>query len=151
MSRRRVLLFLLIVFGLAQFLRPDRTVVGHAPTSDLIAMTAPGADVGRLLRVACYDCHSDSAAYPWYASITPVNFWLQHHVNEGREEFNMSAWGEHTAKWRHHKASEARHELQEGEMPLSSYTWMHGEAKLSEAERKQLIDYFSGLMATAGR
>ena len=35
---------------------------------------------------ACYDCHSDRTDHPWYAYITPVNFWLQHHIDEVFQE-----------------------------------------------------------------
>lgn len=33
-------------------------------------------------------------------------------------------------------------EVEEGEMPLNSYTWMHGEARLSKEQRAQLIAWF---------
>lgn len=144
--RRRILFLLLFVAVAIQFIRPSLKEEQHTAGSDLIAVTHPDSAVERVLRSACYDCHSDHAAFPWYASITPINFWLQHHVEEGREEFNMSTWAERTDKWRKHKASEARHEVSEGGMPLSSYTWMHPEARLSAEDRKRLTDFFGGLM-----
>ncbi|MCB0763850.1 MAG: heme-binding domain-containing protein, partial [Flavobacteriales bacterium] len=104
---KRVLSILLILLGIAQFIRPDTALPAHDPAHDLITVTQPGAAVTDLLHVACYDCHSSETRYPWYVNITPVNWWLQHHVNEGREEFNMSEWGRHKAKWQRHKAEEA--------------------------------------------
>ena len=32
--------------------------------------------------------------------------------------------------------------IEEGEMPMDSYTWMHGEAKLSNTQKQLLIDWF---------
>jgi len=38
---------------------------------------------------ACFDCHSNETTWPWYAHVAPVSWIVTHHVNEGREEFNM--------------------------------------------------------------
>ena len=40
-----------------------------------------------------------------------------------------------------HKLEEISEEVIEGEMPLSSYTPMHPEARLSEEQRKQISDW----------
>jgi hypothetical protein len=135
----------LAVIGGAQLLQPDRSPLAGEAKHDLIAIAKPAAEVGTTLRTACYDCHSNTATYPWYACITPVNFWLQHHINEGRREFNMSAWGAKTDKWRDRKKHDAVELLQKGEMPLSSYAWMHKEARLNARQRQLLADFFSGL------
>ena len=68
------------------------------PREELVAAGAerpladPPAEVERLLRVACYDCHSGQPRYPWYANITPVNWWLTSHIHEGREKFDATTW-----------------------------------------------------------
>lgn len=144
---RRILLLLLALLAMAQFIRPDTSLPSSHPAQDMIAMTQPGGEVTHLLRTACYDCHSNETKYPWYVNITPVNWWLQHHVNEGREEFNMSEWGGHHAKWQRHKAEEAMELVKEGEMPLDSYTWGHPEARLTAGQRATLTTYFSDLLS----
>lgn len=139
----------LILPGLAlvaQVFQPDRSVQANDPEHDLITVTAPAAEVQDLLRNACYDCHSDRTTYPWYSYITPVNFWMQHHIDEGRAEFDMSSWGRRRDKWQRHKAKESVEMLEEGEMPLPSYTWVHPQARLSDAERNALMGFFKGLM-----
>jgi hypothetical protein len=83
--------------------------------------------------------------YPWYSYITPVNFWMQGHIDEGRAEFDMSSWGRRRAKWQHHKAKGSIELLKEGEMPLPSYTWLHPQARLSVEERAALANFFSDL------
>lgn len=127
----------------AQVFQPDRSVQTNDPEHDLIIVTAPSALVQGLLRNACYDCHSDRTTYPWYSYITPVNFWMQGHIDEGRSEFDMSSWGRRRAKWKRHKAEESIELLKAGAMPLPSYTWVHGEARLSADEREALIDFFT--------
>jgi hypothetical protein len=35
--------------------------------------------------------------------------------------------------------------VEEGEMPMSSYTLMHGDAKLTDAQKLQLVEFFKAL------
>lgn len=142
---KRFLMILAIVFVVAQFIRPDTSLPQRDPQNDLIAVTQPSSEVSDLLRASCYDCHSSETVYPWYVNITPVNWWLQDHVNEGRKEFNMSEWASFTPKRKLKKAKESVEMLENEEMPLPSYTWTHPEAKLSAAQRASLLSYFKDL------
>lgn len=145
---KRATLILLALLVIAQFFQPDRTVQTNDPEHDLITVTQPVAEVRDLLQTACYDCHSDRTTYPWYSYITPINFWMQDHIDEGRAEFDMSSWGRRRVKWQRHKAEESAEMISEGEMPLPSYTWIHGEARLNTTQRSALTDFFLGLKAT---
>ena len=135
----------LAVVGGAQLIRPSRTSEPIDPTSDLLTLTKPAPGVERLIRTTCYDCHSGQPRYPWYMSITPVNWWLQHHIDEAREEGDLSRWTEMSEKHRAHFVDEAAELVNEGEMPLPSYTWMHGNARLDARQRELLIDHFQSL------
>jgi len=134
-----------LVFGVAQFIRPDTNVPERDPAVDLIALTRPGNEVAGLLHTACYDCHSDQTVYPWYDRITPVNWWVQHHVDEARAEGNFSEWGELPEKKRKHFAEEAVELITDGEMPLPSYAFMHPDAELTEGQRQVLSGFFEAL------
>jgi len=142
---KRFLIILAAVFAVAQFIRPDTSLPARDPAQDLIAITRPNAEVADLLHATCYDCHSSETKYPWYVNMTPVNWWMQHHVNEARGEFNMSDWGSFTAKRQRHKAEEGVEMLENEEMPLPSYTWSHAEAKLNPEQRAGLAEYFKEL------
>ncbi len=142
---KRIILILAAVFLLAQFIRPSRSAATSDPAADVIAIGRPSPAVEGILRSACYDCHSDHARYPWYANITPVNWWLQDHMNDAREELNFSQWGTYSAKRIARKIKEIDEEVSEGEMPLPSYTWMHADARLSDAQRTELIAFFETL------
>lgn len=143
--KRKLLLACLLAVLLIQLIRPERTAEPLDPLNDLIAVTKPSAEVEAILRMACYDCHSGQPRYPWYANVAPISWWLQHHVNEGREHFDVSSWGKASVKKRDHKVKEAVEMLEEGEMPLPSYTWTHADARLSEAQRATLMAYFRSL------
>ncbi len=142
---KRILKLLILLLIVGQFIRPTRTAEPVDPAADLIAVTKPSSEVEHLLRVSCYDCHSGQPRYPWYMNITPVNWWLQGHINEAREHFDASAWGAVTPKRRAHWAEEATEMVKEKEMPLNSYTWTHADARLTDGQREQLTTFFNGL------
>lgn len=144
--RRKALWIGVGLLTIAQFIRPARTAEPFDASADLIALTQPSSEVEHLLRIACYDCHSGQPRYPWYMDITPVNWWLQGHINESREHFDVSAWGRVSGERRSHWAEEAVEMVDEEEMPLPSYTWTHDDARLSDEQRLLLKNYFSGLM-----
>lgn len=100
------------------------------------------AETRELAVRACYDCHSNETRWPWYASVAPVSWMVQHHVDEGREVLNFSEWNR---AWE--EAGEAGETVGEGEMPMSAYVLLHPAARLSAADRDALI---AGLDATLG-
>ena len=91
----------------------------------------------------CGDCHSNETKWPWYSSIAPVSWLVAYDVHEGREHFNVSMWGVQEEN----EGDEAAEEVREGEMPPFGYLLAHPEARLDEAEKRELID---GLVRTFG-
>ncbi len=139
---KRALPILLTVIVAAQFIRPSKTEEPLDPNADLIAFSQPTAEVEHLLRVACYDCHSGQPRYPWYSNITPVNWWLADHIKEGRKHFDATTWATVPAYQRDHQAKEVMEMMEKREMPLDSYTWTHADARLNDAQRKVISDFF---------
>lgn len=97
-----------------------------------------------LFNSACADCHSHQTKYPWYSNIAPISWLLAHDVEEGREHFNVSAWGAQ----KKNEGKDAAKEVREGEMPLWFYLPTHPQAKLSDPEKQELIN---GLEKTFGK
>ncbi|TNE84628.1 MAG: cytochrome C [Deltaproteobacteria bacterium] len=91
---------------------------------------------------ACFDCHSNEVKVPWYGHIAPIAWFVNHHVEEGREQMNFSEWDKPQREA--HEASEV---IAEGEMPPGYYLALHPEARLTDAEWKLLQD---GLDASVG-
>ena len=96
--------------------------------------TNPPENVKIILETTCFDCHSNKTNYPWYNSITPVNYWLESHVNDGKKHLDFSKWSSYSLKRKEHKMDELHEEVAEGEMPLKSYTWTHADANLTAAQ-----------------
>jgi mono/diheme cytochrome c family protein len=97
-----------------------------------------------LFNNACANCHSHQTVYPWYSNVAPISWLLQRDINEGREHFNVSAWGAQ----KKNEGKDAAKEVREGEMPPWFYLPTHPEAKLTDAQKQELIN---GLEATFGK
>lgn len=128
-----------------QFFRIDKSVPEVNTNEDFITMENPPEEVKNILQKACYDCHSYATVYPWYAEVAPVSWWLADHIEEGREHLNLAAWGSFDLKRKKHKIDEMIEEVEEGEMPLKSYTIMHSDADLSDEEKELLITWLKKL------
>lgn len=130
----------LVVLLLAQFIQPEKNQ-GTYNLKPFFEETAADGKMQTILFNACADCHSNESKYTWYSKITPVNFWMEHHIEEGKEHLNLSDWGSFSNKKKAHKLEEIYEEVEEKEMPLTSYTWIHKEAKLTENEVKLIVDW----------
>jgi hypothetical protein len=138
---KKILVALLVVFIIMQFFGPNKNEGDMASIDAFIAETQPPADVHDILKNTCFDCHSDVTKYPWYNNITPVNYWLADHIEDGKKHFNVSAWDTYSVKKKHHKFDELVEEVKEKKMPLPSYTYTHGDAKLTDAQIKAITDW----------
>ncbi|MEW7291231.1 heme-binding domain-containing protein [Aquimarina sp. 2304DJ70-9] len=141
-------LLLLAVLIIMQFIRLDKNESGYESVAFFENETKPSDQIKAILKDNCYDCHSNQTNYPWYAEVAPVSYWLAHHVDEGKEHFNISAWKEYPTKKKDHKLEELIEEVEEGEMPLSSYTWLHG--NLTKEEQELLINWVKALRTQYG-
>lgn len=90
---------------------------------------------------ACFACHSNQTRWPWYSSVAPVSWLTQHDVEDGRRILNFSEWDRPNA------SGEAAEAVREGSMPPLQFKILHPEARLSDAEKQELI---RGLEATLG-
>ena len=79
--------------------------------------------------------HSNETDWPAYSYVAPFSWLVISDVDEGRDELNFSEWDDHDSE-----ADDAAEEVAEGSMPLSQYTLIHRDARLSDEERRELID-----------
>ncbi len=138
---KKILLLLVIVFVIAQFFGPEKNQGDIASVEAFLSDTNPPEDVKSILKESCFDCHSSLTRYPWYSSITPVNYWMADHIKHGTKHFNVSKWGGASIKRKDHKIEELIEMVEEKEMPLPSYTWTHTEAKLTDAQIESIIKW----------
>ncbi|MGD0296250.1 MAG: heme-binding domain-containing protein [Bryobacteraceae bacterium] len=92
------------------------------------------AEVRAAFERSCRDCHSESTRFPWYSYIAPISWLVKNDVTQGREHLNLSRWNEYSLIRRERCLSEIANQIQDGGMPLASYTWIHRDAVLSPAD-----------------
>ena len=126
------------VFVVLQLFNPSHE--NPPVTRDMIASAQPPAAVAANLRAACYDCHSDETRWPFYSRVAPVSWLIASDVNEGRKHLNLSDWPQDPAKAA--KQLDRMNEvLDYKEMPPKKYTAIHADARLSETQRKAILDW----------
>lgn len=140
-ERSQILVFTALALIVMQVLPVDRS---DPPDDGPMEIGDPV--VAEIVERACVDCHTNHTTWPWYSKIAPVSWWIADHVEEGREHLNLSEWGALDASGQDHKLEELAEYVENREMPLPSYTWLHGEARLTDEERRALVDW-----ANAGR
>lgn len=112
---------------------------------DFIRLTEPPDRIGKKILAACYDCHSNSTEYPWYSNVQPFGWLLQYHIDLGKKELNFSEYGDYSDRRKHMKLNSSVSQIEDDKMPLLSYRLMHSEARLSEQEKKELVNYLTML------
>ena len=142
---KRLFLVLLLAFIVIQFFRPEKNISTVTSANDITTKYAVPADVQTILKTSCYDCHSNNTAYPWYNNIQPVAWWLKNHVDEGKKELNFSEFASYRIGRQYRKLDEVNKQIKEGEMPLESYTIIHGNAKLSEQQKLVVASWVNAI------
>lgn len=139
---KKVLTVILVAFIIIQFFPIDKTNPEPTPGMDFLKIKNTKPETAKIIRASCYDCHSSETQYPWYSNVAPFSWMLKNHIDEGRKELNFSTFAIYPAKDQAHKLQECIEMIEKKEMPLESYFIGHQDAKLSDGQRKILIDYF---------
>jgi hypothetical protein len=142
---KRVFIVLIIAFVAIQFIRPAKNISTATTADDMNTLYPIPDSVNLVLQKACYDCHSNNTKYPWYFNIQPVAWWMNDHIEEGKKELNFSEFGKRPMDRRVKKLKKIAKEVEEGGMPLASYTWIHKDAILTDREKKMIVDWARNL------
>jgi hypothetical protein len=100
-------------------------------------MSAP-PEVKAIMKVSCYDCHSNESVWPWYSKVAPISWLLANDVEEGRAKLNFSTWNKYAPDKQSRLIAEAMDEVREGGMPPWFYVIKHSGAKVSPESLKVL-------------
>ena len=134
---------MLVLFGLIQFYPRPAKNISPVVTDESIEKLYPVPDsVMSILKSVCYDCHSNNTHYPWYSNIQPVALFLNRHIVEGKKELNFDEFGSYTRRRQQSKLKAIANQVRDGEMPLSSYSILHKDARLTSGQRDYIITYF---------
>jgi hypothetical protein len=103
------------------------------------------AAVRQIVADSCNDCHSNLTKWPWYTNVAPASWLVMNDVEGGRKVMNLSEWNKPQPQ-----LNDLVDIIQSGEMPPLKYKVMpnHAKARLSSAQKQELIAGFRELYAT---
>jgi hypothetical protein len=134
----------LIIAGMLiilQFFQPERNTGPGNEQQDMLHVLQVPDTLANLIRVSCYDCHSNDTRYPWYSRVSPVSWYLDNHIRKGKEALNFSEFGGLEKTGKVAVLSEVCEEVESGSMPLKSYRIMHWGSGLGMEEMEALCDW----------
>jgi hypothetical protein len=136
-----IVIFLVVSFAVLQLFQIDRAAPPVVADRTLQAAVNVPADISQILGRSCNDCHSDQTQYPWYSYVQPIGWFLKDHIEEGKRELNFSVFNTYESKKKAKKLDEICEMVQEGSMPIASYTWIHGSAVLSKSDVQAICSW----------
>lgn len=142
---RKIFIALSIALILFQFYRPEKNLSGDKSHSITTKYSIP-QNVKNTLEIACFDCHSNTTKYPWYSNLQPGASFMAGHVKEGKKKLNFDNFTSRRVAIQNHKLEEIAEMIEEGKMPLLSYTFFHRDAILNEVQKKEIIDWTKASM-----
>ena len=134
----------LLVAGVALLAVIQVVPVAHT-NPPVEAEVAASPEVKAILRRACYDCHSNETVWGWQTYVAPVSWLVAHDVSEGREELNVSRWGQMEPGKKARLAKKIQEEVGSQEMPPLLYRVAHPASRLTEAEREAIAAWARSL------
>ena len=136
---------LLVAFVGIQFIPTTRNQSDSVPSTDFMLVNNVPKNIQNKLQISCYDCHSNNTQYPWYNKVQPVAWFLEDHIKEGKAELNFNEWNSLSTRRKTSKLRSIIKQIENGEMPLDSYTFIHRDARFSEAEAEEIINWVTQL------
>lgn len=129
------------IFAIAQLWRPARTNPAVDQSQTIHAQLQITPQVAGILDRSCQDCHSNATRWPWYTNVSPVSWFITDHVNEGRKEMNFSEWGSYDRDRQRRLLRDMCELVEDGAMPLGTYTPLHAGSELSAEDRKAFCEW----------
>ena len=126
---------MLVAIGLFALIQVIPLGRNHANPDMLNEPKWDSAETRALFKRACFDCHSNETNWPWYSNLAPMSWMLQMDVDNARANMNFSEWDESNGI----NADLIARKVANNEMPKARYLMLHPEARLTQAEKDQLI------------
>lgn len=145
---KRILLALVAVFVVLQFIRPPKNVSNGNAANDISTKYRVPPDVQQILQTSCYDCHSNTTRYPWYAEVQPAGWWLNSDIQEAKRAVNFSEFAGYGLRRQYIKFKQIADQVSEEEMPLPSYLIIHTDARLLPEQRDKLVAWATAMRDT---
>lgn len=137
---KKILFIGLIIFLLIQLYQPARNNGFEQDiTANFTKVYNVPKNIETILRISCYDCHSNNTKYLWYSYIQPTRFFMESHIKKGKENLNFNEFGNYSSRKQKNKLDRMIKQIKVDEMPLSFYTIIHKDAILSKNQKEIVI------------
>lgn len=139
----KIVLVVLVVglIAIQFFNRPDKTTTTEITPAHITKVMNVPSNVESILKRSCYDCHSDHTVWPWYTYVAPVSWLVADDVVKGRKKMNFSQWSKIPDSKKEARLNEICEEIKSDEMPMPKYLYIHGDAKLTQADKDILCKW----------
>jgi cytochrome c len=102
------------------------------------------SNVRAILDDKCADCHSMQTRTPFYGRLAPASWLMERDINRGRAAMNLSHWDSFSADQQLTFEAKIAHETKSHEMPLPQYLLIHWNARVNDAEVREIADWAHG-------
>jgi len=146
---KRIGYVLLIILVGIQFIPARSNQSSEMLSTEFVNVYEVPENVQQILLNSCYNCHSNNTNYPWYSYVQPIGLLLENHIYKAKAELNLSEFGDYSVRKQRSKLKSMISQIEKGEMPMTSYTFIHREARLPPEDKNELIDYLKTLKNTS--
>ncbi len=135
-----VILVLIVGFVAIQFFQPPKN--SSSDISGLITEQETLPDnIKQIINSSCVDCHSNQTRYWWYDKISPASWFVYSHIEDAKHDLNFSEWGDMDVFDRIAILDKMGKEVKGKDMPLKSYTLMHKNARLTDEQINEFVEW----------
>jgi len=142
----RIILYIFLgSFIFIQFFRVEKNLGEEMQADDFFVQnpSMPEALMTQM-KTSCYDCHSNTTQYPWYASIAPFSWVIDQHIRNGKDELNLSEYGSFDNKKKISVLTKICEMISDSTMPPSNYLMLHSDAALDTDDITAICDWADG-------
>jgi hypothetical protein len=139
----RIVAILVLAFLAIQFIRPK--ITNPPVTADLQAPP----EVKQILKTACYNCHSNETALPWFDKLAPAYWLVVKDVRSGRRHLNFSDLDKLPPAQQRAALYESISQIEVGAMPLPAYQRVHPESLITPEQLAVLKNYLLAAVSNA--
>ena len=137
-----MLTIVLFIFIAIQFYQPALNVdKGQVYTTDFTQVYKMPVEVKAMFQTSCYDCHSNNTNYAWYDYVQPARALVENHIKNAKQDLNFYEWCTYSNRKQERLLNSIKEQIETKQMPLSSYTIMHENAKLNDEQIKVLTNW----------
>lgn len=138
-------MLLVALFGI-QFIPSNRNQNVEILASDIKYLFDVPININQLLVRSCYDCHSNNTNYMWFSTLQPVAMLMENHITKAKEELNFSEFRNYSKRRQKSKLKSIRDQILKNKMPLTSYTIIHNDARLSDMDKIVIEEWIDRLL-----